>query len=144
MLRTLIASLTLMLLAACAATTQNAPGGEAEVRYGRISTIENVMLDADKKLGIGAVVGAVAGGLLGNQIGGGTGKTVATVAGAVAGGYAGSAVQSKTEKKAGQQVTVRLDNGATVGITQPADPGLKVGDRVRIDGSGEDARVVRF
>lgn len=143
MLRTLIASLTLMLLAACAAT-QNAPGGEAEVRYGRISEIENVMLDADKKLGIGAVVGAVAGGLLGNQIGGGTGKTVATVAGAVAGGYAGSAVQSKTEKKAGQQLTVRLDNGASVGITQPADPGLKVGDRVRIDGSGEDARVVRF
>jgi outer membrane lipoprotein SlyB len=142
MLRTLIASLTLMLLAACAAT-QNAPV-ETEVRYGRITQIESVTLDGDKKLGIGAVVGAVAGGLLGNQIGGGTGKTVATVAGAVAGGYAGSAVQAKTEKKPGQQVTVRLDNGATVGITQPADPGLKVGDRVRIDGSGEDARVVRF
>jgi len=123
---------------------QNAPVGETEVRYGRISQIDNVLIDADKKLGIGAVIGAVAGGLLGNQIGGGTGKTVATVAGAVAGGYAGSAVQSKTEKTAGQQITVRLDNGATVGITQPGDSGLKLGDRVRIDGAGEDARVVRL
>ena len=143
MLRTLLASLLFLLLAACAAT-QNAPGGEAEVRYGRVSQVDNVMIDADKKLGIGAVVGAVAGGLLGNQIGGGTGKTVATVAGTVAGGYAGSAVQSKMDKKAGQQITVRLDNGATVGITQPGESGLKVGDRVRIDGSGEDARVVRL
>lgn len=142
MLRTLLASLLFLLLAACAAPQSGS--GETEVRYGRIAQIEEVTLDGDKKLGIGTVVGAVAGGLLGNQIGGGTGKTVATVAGAVAGGYAGNKVQNKMEKRPGQQVTVKLDNGASVGITQPADPGLKVGDRVRIDGAGEDARVVRL
>ena len=57
MLRTLLASLLFLLLAACAAT-QNAPGGEAEVRFGRVSQIDMVTIDADKKLGIGAVVGA--------------------------------------------------------------------------------------
>ena len=55
---------TVTLLAACAAT-QNTPTGEAEVRFGRVSQVEMVTIDADKKLGIGAVVGAVAGGLLG-------------------------------------------------------------------------------
>jgi outer membrane lipoprotein SlyB len=141
MLRSLLATLLFTLLAACA--TQNNPG-ETEVRYGRISQIDSVMLEGDKKLGLGTVIGAVAGGLLGNQIGGGTGKDIATVAGVVAGGYAGNKVQNNMEKRPGQQITVRLDNGASVGITQPADPGLKVGDRVRIDGGGEGARVVRM
>jgi outer membrane lipoprotein SlyB len=142
MLRTLLAFIFATLLAACAATQ---PGsGETEVRYGRISQIQDVTLDGEKKLGVGAVLGAVAGGIIGNQIGGGTGKTVATVAGVAAGGYAGSAVQGKMEKVPGQQITVTLDNGASVGITQPAVPGLKPGDRVRIDGAGDDARVVRM
>jgi hypothetical protein len=38
---------------------------------------------------------------------------------------------------------VDLGNGYAVGITQPFDPDLRVGDRVRIEGSGSDARVVR-
>ena len=142
MLRTLLVSLFFLLLGACA-MPQNG-SGETEVRYGRVTQIQDVALDGDKKLGVGAVLGAVAGGILGNQIGGGTGKTVATVAGAVAGGYAGSAVQGKMDKKPGQQITVTLDNGATVGITQPPVPGLRLGDRVRIDGGGEDARVIRM
>jgi outer membrane lipoprotein SlyB len=142
MLRTLLAFIFATLLAACAATQSGS--GETEVRYGRISQIQDVTLDGDKKLGVGAVLGAVAGGIIGNQIGGGTGKTVATVAGVAAGGYAGSAVQGKMEKVPGQQITVTLENGATVGITQPAVTGLKLGDRVRIDGAGDDARVLRM
>jgi outer membrane lipoprotein SlyB len=69
---------------------------------------------------------------------------VATVAGVLAGGAAGSKVESKTERRAGQSLIVKLDNGESVGITQPADPSFRVGDRVRIDGAGNDARVVRM
>jgi hypothetical protein len=36
-----------------------------------------------------------------------------------------------------------LSNGVAVAVTQPADPNLHVGDRVRIDGSGMRARIVR-
>jgi hypothetical protein len=31
----------------------------------------------------------------------------------------------------------------TIGITQPADGGLRVGDSVHVDGSGQQARVQR-
>jgi hypothetical protein len=38
---------------------------------------------------------------------------------------------------------VRLDSGVLVVVTQPVDPDLKVGDKVMVQGQGEDARVTR-
>jgi hypothetical protein len=43
----------------------------------------------------------------------------------------------------GQHVIVHLNNDVAVGITQPINPDLRVGDAVRVDGTGSDARVVR-
>ncbi len=57
---------------------------------------------------------------------------VRSVIGGVAGGLPGHQVGH------GHGRTV-----ATVGITQPADPSLRVGDAVRIEGSGPTARLVR-
>ena len=120
------------------------PMGEEEVRFGTIVRIDPVALEGDHQLGIGSVIGAVAGGVIGHQFGGGTGRDVATVLGALGGGLLGTKVQNQyAEKRAGQFVTVKLRNGVSVGITQPADPNLRVGDSVRIDGSGPSARVVR-
>jgi outer membrane lipoprotein SlyB len=136
--------LTLWLAAFLAACATNAPTEETTIRFGRITKIESVTIDGDAHLGVGAIIGAVAGGVLGHQIGGGTGRDVATVAGVLAGGYAGSKVQAKTsDKRTGHHIIVQLDNGVSVGVTQPADPLLRVGDKVRIEGSGEDARVMR-
>ena len=142
MLFTMLASLA---LAGCAA-----PGpqmGEAEtqlVRYGKITKIENVTIDDDHQLGLGAIIGGIAGGVIGHQIGSGTGNAVATVAGALGGAFVGDRVQQKrAQKQQGQHVLVRLRNDVTIGITQLPDPGLRVGDDVRIVGSGPDARVVR-
>jgi outer membrane lipoprotein SlyB len=133
----------LCLVSACAAQPEQ--GGESEVRYGRVTRIEAVSLEGDHHLGLGAIFGAVAGGGLGHQIGGGTGRDVATVAGALGGAYAGNAVQNKyADRQPGQHVIVQLNNGVAVGITQPVDPSLRVDDRVRIDGSGTNARVVRM
>ena len=42
---------------------------------------------------------------------------------------------------AGQQIIVRNSSGALVSITQPAGSGLRVGQRVYIEGSGDGARV---
>ena len=134
------------LLAGCATPEQGPPAqyGESEVRYGRIVRIDPVSLEGDHQLGLGAIFGAVAGGVLGHQIGGGTGRDIATVAGVLAGGFAGSAVQNKyAERRPGQHIIVQTNNGVAVGITQPADPALGVGDLVRIDGGGPNARVVR-
>jgi outer membrane lipoprotein SlyB len=138
----------LVLLGACASDGQpRHPLGEAEqeqVRYGRIVKIDSVQIEGDHQLGVGAVIGGVAGALIGGQFGGGSARGIATVLGAVGGAFAGNAVERRyAEARPGQHITVKLDNEVTVGITQPADAALRVGDRVRIAGSGPEARVVR-
>ena len=42
----------------------------------------------------------------------------------------------------GQQIIVRTTSGVLVSVTQPTNPNLNQGQRVYIEGSGEDARVV--
>ncbi len=111
-------------------------------REGQIVTIEIVKVDDEYKLGIGAAVGAVAGGLLGRQLGGGEGSTTATVAGAAVGAAAGSVIESKMTRKDAQRVTVRMRTGGQVVIVQPVDSRLSNAMNVRIEGSGETARVV--
>jgi len=108
-------------------------------RDGTIASLENVKVDDNYKLGVGTAVGAVAGGLLGAGIGHGTG---ATVAGAVLGGAAGTYAESKISKGDAQRVTVDMVTGGRVTITQPIDNRLRQGMRVRVEGSGENARVV--
>ena len=144
MLRVLFTLLTsVTLLAACAQTGPQM--GESEVRYGTIVRIYSVSLEGDHQLGLGAIIGGIAGGVLGHQFGGGTGKDIATVAGVLGGYFAGKTVQNKyASRRPGQHIIVKLNNGVAVGITQPADPALRVGDKVRIDGEGPKARVVRL
>ena len=135
------AVLTALLVASCA---QSPSMGETEIRQGRITHIDPVSLDGGHQLGLGAIIGGIAGGVLGHQIGGGTGQTVATIAGVLAGGAVGQRMQNRYgERRAGQHIMVDLGNGYEVGITQPVDPNLRIGDPVRIEGSGPDARVVR-
>jgi outer membrane lipoprotein SlyB len=118
--------------------------GESEVRYGRIERIDPVSLEGDHQLGVGHVLGAVAGGVIGHQFGHGSGQLLAQVLGSVGGGYLGGQIQNKyVERRPGQHITVTLNSGIAVGVTQPADAGLRVGDCVRVDGSGQNARVVR-
>ena len=143
---TAIALLFAALLAACAsAIGQGGPElGEESVRYGVVTRIEPISLEGDHQLGLGAVLGAAAGGIIGHQFGGGSGRDVATVIGAVGGGLAGNAIQNRyVDRRSGQHIFVRLDNGVTIAVTEPADPALRVGDRVRVQGRGMDARVVR-
>jgi outer membrane lipoprotein SlyB len=108
-------------------------------RNGTIAQLENVKVDDNYKLGVGTAVGAVAGGLLGAGVGDSTG---ATVAGAVIGGVAGTYAESKIGKKDAQRITVNMVTGGRVTITQPMDDRLREGMRVRVEGSGENARVV--
>ncbi len=108
-------------------------------RDGTIAQLENIQVDDNYKLGVGTAVGAVAGGLLGAGVGD---STTATVAGAVLGGVAGTYAESKISKKDAQRVTVNMVTGGRVTITQPVDSRLREGMRVRVEGSGENARVV--
>ncbi len=128
-------------LAACAA-----PGGgpgEMEIRTGTIEQITPVQIKSNQHTGVGAVVGGLAGLGIGSLIGAGTGRDVAMVVGTIGGAVVGNKVQQHyNQPVAGQQIIVRTSNGVLVSVTQPANPDLRQGQRVYIEGSGEDARVV--
>ena len=86
--------------------------------------------------GVGAVGGAVVGGLLGNMVGGGNGKKLATVAGAVGGGYAGNEIEKNQKSYTVWVVEVQERDGRTRRFERSADPGLRVGDEVRLTENG--------
>lgn len=113
------------------------------VAFGEVTAIRPVDIrPGQTRLGTGA--GAVLGGIAGSQIGSGTAaNTAGAVAGAVVGGAAGSAAQG-SRNTPGLEITVRLEGGSTVAIVQPGDiRDFRVGDRVRVVGSSDNARVVR-
>lgn len=86
--------------------------------------------------GVGAVGGAVVGGLLGNMVGGGNGKKLATVGGAVAGGYAGNEIEKKQKSYTVWIVEVQERDGRLHRFERRADPGVRVGDEVRLTEGG--------
>ena len=89
-----------------------------------------------KASGVGVVGGAVVGGLLGNMVGGGNGRKLATVGGAVAGGYAGNEIEKNQKSYTVWVVQVQERDGRTRRFERSADPGLRVGDEVRLTENG--------
>jgi len=129
-----------LLLGACAA-----PGpqpGAMQIRQGKIEQITPTSISTSHHTGVGAVLGGLTGLGLGSLIGGGTGRDVAMVVGAIGGTMAGSQIARRYDQPvAGQEIFVRTDSGVLVEVTQPVTPGLRVGQRVFIQGNGIDARV---
>jgi outer membrane lipoprotein SlyB len=117
----------------------------APVRVARIcnncGTVEAVNLIEVKGEGsyLGVVGGGVVGALLGSQVGGGNGRTAAEVAGAVGGAYAGRALEGNARKTNHYEVLVRLQTGAVQTVSFAADPGYRIGDKVKIN----DGVIVR-
>jgi outer membrane lipoprotein SlyB len=85
--------------------------------------------------GLGAVAGGVVGGVVGNQIGRGGGRTAARILGAIGGAVAGHEVEKQARATTRYEVDVRLDDGSQRTISVPTHPGVRVGDRVRVDGN---------
>jgi outer membrane lipoprotein SlyB len=139
-LRSGLLALTLSCLAPTYALAQS---GETEVRQGVIEQITDVQLPTNHHRGLGAIVGGLGGLGIGSLIGGGTGRDVAMVAGALGGALLGNNVQKRYDQPLpGQQIIVRVKSGVLVQITQPANPNLRPGQPVYVEGNGEDARVI--
>ena len=117
--------------------------GEAGIRYGRIVRVDAVLLRAEHELGVEGVMNGVSGTVLGNPVPGGDARAFADVANALGSLSASTSDIIYAVPQAGQLVTVRLDNGVTVVVTQLEDAPLRAGDAVRIEGAGVSARVVR-
>ena len=109
---------------------------EMSVRLGVVESVRRVTIEGTKSP-VGAVAGAGLGGLAGRNLGRGRGSTAGAIVGAVIGGVAGSAVEEQVTKKEGLEITVKLDSGELIAVTQEADETFHPGERVRVlRGSG--------
>jgi len=143
----LIAASTL-LLAGCPAGLGGSDYSRAqartvqEVQMGVVESVREVTLEGTKSP-IGAGAGAVVGGVAGSTVGGGRGSVVGATVGAVLGGVGGAAAEEAVTRQKGIEVTVKLDSGRMIAVTQAADQEFRVGDRVRVLTGGGVTRVTQ-
>lgn len=105
---------------------------------GSVDSINTIVKQGEGS-GAGAVLGGVLGGVLGHQVGNGRGKDLATVAGAVGGAVLGNSVEKNAKTANSYDVRVRMEDGTFLTVRYQTEPGLRVGDKVRV----EDGRIVR-
>lgn len=113
-----------------------------EVEMGRVESVRPVRIEGTKTP-IGAGAGVIIGGVAGNSVGGGRGAVIGTTVGAVLGGLGGAAAEEAITRKDGYEITVRLDSGRVIAVTQAADESFREGDRVRVLTGGGVTRVSR-
>ena len=143
-----VAALCVGLLAGCAHPV--GPGeyrrweamGEQSVRFGVVEAVRPVNIHA-YETGVGATTGAVLGGIAGSHVGRGSGSVAATFAGAILGGIIGQDVERSANERPGVELTVLLDSGRYIAVVQPAEEGLRAGDRVRVLSGRGSTRVTR-
>lgn len=141
------AGISIPILSGCTPQTgvssfsRNEAGQVATVQFGEVLAVREVVIQPGQTR-LGTVAGGALGAIGGSQVGSSTAANIAGgVTGAVVGGAIGSAVQGSS-RTAGIEITMRLDSGDNVAVVQPGDPrDFRVGDRVRLAGTAENARV---
>jgi outer membrane lipoprotein SlyB len=113
---------------------------EQTVRLATVESVRPVKIEGTRTP-IGAVAGGAVGGIAGSGVGSGRGSDVAAVLGAVGGGLAGAAIEEGATRKAGVEITVRLENGELRAIVQEESDKLVAGQKVRLLTSGGVTRV---
>lgn len=101
------------------------------VQLGVVEFVKNVQIEGTQS-GVGMAAGGVAGGVAGSTIGHGRGSTLAAVGGALLGAVAGNVGEEAVTRRAGLEITVRLDSGAVIAVAQEADVPFHAGERVRV------------
>jgi outer membrane lipoprotein SlyB len=128
---------TMLALAGCAGNqssgsySQSQARGEMTVRMGVVESVRHVTIEGEKTP-VGTIAGGAIGGMAGSNVGGGRGSTVGTILGAVAGGMAGHALEDRAGKRDGLEITIKLDNGQLIAVTQEADEEFRPGERIRV------------
>lgn len=124
--------------------TRSQVRGEQSVRLGVVESVRDVVIDA-RDTGTGTAAGAVLGGIAGSTLGRGDRASAAgAVAGAVVGGIIGAAAEKSNNDRKGVEVTIRLEGGNLIAVTQEKDEEFRVGDRVRVLSGRGVTRVSRY
>ena len=153
MARAICASLlAAVLLGGCAGTPaegepepagrSRAPAAQPEKREygGVVEAVREVAIEGERSAA-GPIAGAVIGGAAGSSVGRGRGASAGGVVGTVVGAVVGDSL-AQGAPRAALEITVRLDEGRVIAVTQPAGKeSFKAGDRVRVVSDGRIARV---
>jgi outer membrane lipoprotein SlyB len=114
-----------------------APPEPRVVRYctncATVEAINVVQVDGDGNY-LGTIGGGVVGAALGSQVGKGDGRTAAQIAGALGGAYIGRNIERNAKRTQHYEVVIRFANGGTQTVTYENDPGLRVGEKVKVNG----------
>jgi outer membrane lipoprotein SlyB len=138
------------LLAGCASTPgdDNADArrtqqqAEQKQYSGVVESVREVEMDSEGS-GVAPMAGAVIGGTAGSSVGRGKGAAMGGAVGTIVGAVTGEAV-AQTGTRPALEITVRLDAGRVIAVTQPAgNDSFKPGERVRVVSDGRTARVAR-
>lgn len=131
-----------VLFAGCASNLSGRDYSAYSVR--QKMTVEEGVVDSTRQVpiagargpgnGVGSLAGAAVGALVGAGHGGGLGSLVLSVGGAVVGGIIGNIVEHKAREADGIEITIRLDAGNLIAVTQASDTSepFNKGDHVRI------------
>lgn len=135
-----------VLLSGCPASTSGGAYSRDQARQAQdvqlavVESVREVQIEGTKTP-IGAGAGAVIGGVAGSSVGKGKGKTLGAAIGAVAGGLAGAAIEEGVTRQKGLEITVKLDSGRLLAVTQNADENFRPGERVRVLSGGGVTRI---
>jgi outer membrane lipoprotein SlyB len=147
-------ALAASLLAGCAGAPQESeaePAGRGRApaaqpqksEYGGVvEAVREVEIEGERSAAA-PMAGAVIGGAAGSSVGHGRGAAAGGVVGTVVGAVVGESVAQAAPRRA-LEITVRLDKGRVIAVTQPADKdSFQPGDRVRVVSDGRIARIVK-
>lgn len=97
-----------------------------------VEAINVVQVDGDGNY-LGTIGGGVVGAALGSQVGDGKGRTAAQIAGALGGAYIGRNIERNAKRTQHYEVVIRFNNGGSQTVTYENDPGLRVGEKVKVN-----------
>ena len=136
-------SLTLSACSTHSPTTTNQAGNLSKptvvtVRQGVVTSVKDVAI-LGKQGRAGGTVGSITGSLLGSSV-----PYAGSIIGSIVGGAIGSGADRELRKKPGLEITLQLENGENVIVTQLAETKFKTGDKVQLIVEDNVARVAHL
>lgn len=122
-----------LVLSGCASVTggkdsrRSQPRMVEEVEMGRVESVRNVRIESTQ-----APMDRRSSVIVGGGIGSGGHSGIGIGVGTVLGGWGGAGAGESVTRQAGYEITVRLDSGRLIAVTQTADASFRAGDRVRV------------
>lgn len=121
--------------------TRQQAGQMQRIEYGTVEKVSRVIVEGQHGQ-IGTYGGVLTGVAATGGVGHGVGTDLARMGGAVVGAVAGQAVEEGLTRKEALELTIKLEDGSRVVITQVGAPVFGAGDRVAVAHGGGGARVL--